>query len=169
MELIDGIAYNMTPAPSTRHQTLVLRMVSVSLTKHSREVHAVASLPPRMSFCPSMMWCSPTSWCATERRSPKPTSRALPTSSSKSFPLPLVSRTSGKKGPSTKNTVLREYILVDPFLKCVECLVLGSDGAYGKAEVLGASETLEDRMPPGHLHPAPGNIRGMKAPSPSSR
>jgi hypothetical protein len=66
-ELINGVAYDLTPAPSTKHQAVSVKLtlaIGNALEEAKRTTNGVdanSSPPPRMYFF-RQGWCSRISW-----------------------------------------------------------------------------------------------------------
>ncbi len=148
-ELIDGEAYDMTPAPSTLHQAVVL--------------HLGSTLNASLQDSPCRCFVAPTDVVFSEHDVVQPDvlvvcDRSRITEANIQGPPDLVvevlSPSTGVKDKREKKNLyerygVREYVLVDVTLKCVERLSLGPDGLFGKAEIFGPDDTMELASLPG--------------------
>ena len=141
-ELIDGEAYNMTPAPTTRHQTIVY---NVSFTLKSQLL--------RMSCTP---FVAPTDVVFSEKDVVQPDvfvvcdEKKITEANIQGAPdliIEVISPATALKDKREKKALyerygVKEYILIDPIGRYAEHFVLQNDGFYGKGEMLGSQEVL---------------------------
>jgi Uma2 family endonuclease len=142
-ELIDGRPYDMTPAPSTRHQTVVLKLGTM--------------LSTALGGSPCRCFVAPTDVVLSEYDVVQPDvlvvcDRARITDANiqgaPDLVIEVASPATGLKDKREKKNLyekhgVREYILVDPGLRCVERFFLGTDGLYGKGDVFGTTERIQ--------------------------
>lgn len=148
-ELIDGEAYDMTPAPSTLHQTVVGNCLML-LNR------STAGTPCRCFVAPTDVVFSehdvvqPDVLVVCDRsRITEANIQGAP-----DLVVEVLSPSTGVKDKREKKNLyekygVREYLLVDLSLKCVERLVMGPDGLFGKTEVFGPDDTMELTSLPG--------------------
>lgn len=141
-ELIDGKAYAMTPAPSTRHQTVVgncFRMLSTAIRGQSCRCfvaptdvvlsHVDVVQPDVLVVCDQAKITEANIQGAPD------------------LVVEVVSPSTGLKDKREKKDLYEkygvlEYLIVDPGLGCVERFILGPDGLYGKGDIFGAMERM---------------------------
>lgn len=140
-ELIDGIAYNMSPAPSIRHQQVVLavaRMVQSKFTSNSCMV-GVAPMDVVLSehdvVQPDVIVV-----CDRKKITEANIQGAPDLVVEVLSPSTAIRDKKDKKALYEKHGV-REYIIIDPAGRYVERYVL-KDGVYGLPDILGPEETL---------------------------
>lgn len=141
-EIIDGIAYNMTPAPTTRHQRI------------SSNLHLVVSEFLRGKQC--QPFYAPTDVVFDDHNVVQPDllvvcDRGKITDAciqgAPDLVVEILSPATGRKDRREKKALyerfgVREYIVLDPLNETVERLVL-SDGRYGQPDVYGWDETMK--------------------------
>ena len=141
-EIIDGVAYNMVPAPNTRHQTIL-----VNLT-------LVVGNALRNSMC--RLFVAPTDVVLSEENVVEPdvfvvcdptkmTERCIRGAPDVVFEI--ISPSSTKKDRLVKRRLyerfgVKEYVLIDPDGPCVERFLLDESGRYGVSEIFDSSQTL---------------------------
>ena len=142
-ELIDGRPYDMTPAPSTRHQMVLGNFFRI--------------LSAALEGAPCKCFVAPTDVVLSEYDVVQPDvlvvcDRAKITDANiqgaPDLVIEVASPATGLKDKREKKNLyekhgVREYILVDPGLRCVERFFLGADGLYGKGDVFGATERIQ--------------------------
>lgn len=141
-ELIDGKAYNMTPAPGTRHQRVTLRIartLSSALGEGPCECF-VAPTDVVLSCCDVVQ---PDVLVVCDRT--KITEANI--QGAPDLVVEVSSPSTGLKDRREKRNLyekygVKEYLLVDPWLKYVERFSLGEDGMYRKGDVFGSEELL---------------------------
>jgi Uma2 family endonuclease len=142
-ELIDGRPYDMTPAPGTRHQTIVLKL-GAKLSAALEGRHCRCFVAPTDVVLSDydvvqpdvLVVCDPTK--ITEANIQGAPDLAIEVAS----PATGLKDKREKKNLYEKHGV-REYILVDPGLGYLERFVLGPDGFYGKGDVFGTTERMQ--------------------------
>lgn len=149
-ELINGIAYNMTPAPSRKHQkvlTDLLRQFASYLLDKPCEVY-VAPFDVRLPESDEAdddistvvqpdisIICDPSKLDeAGCKGSPDLIVEILSASTSR--------RDQKEKFQCYERAGVREYWLVDPAANTVMLFTLGSDGRYGRPEVFASEDTI---------------------------
>jgi Uma2 family endonuclease len=141
-ELIDGRAYNMTPAPTTKHQSLIGNFFGLLRT-------AVCGASCRCFIAPTDIVLSPRDvvqpdvFVVCDRT--KITDANI--QGAPDLVVEVASPSTGLKDKREKKNLyekhgVREYILIYPSLGCVERFLLGEDGLYGKGDIFGANEML---------------------------
>jgi Uma2 family endonuclease len=140
-EIIDGVPYCMTPSPAPSHQECVRNIVTLlsNALKGKRCKPFVAPIDVVLSehhvVQPDVfVICDPA----------KITDRNV--QGAPDVVLEVLSPFTGKKDKSVKKDSyemhgVKEFILVDPFIKCLEHFIL-QDRQYGKSEVLGLEDVL---------------------------
>jgi Uma2 family endonuclease len=140
-ELIDGVPYNMTPAPATRHQRI------------SSNLHLVISEFLRGKQCTPFY--APTDVVFDDHNVVQPDllvvcdKGKITEANIQGAPdlvIEILSPATGRKDRREKKALyerfgVREYIVLDPLNETVERLTLG-DGRYGQPDVFGWDETM---------------------------
>lgn len=140
-ELIDGIAYNMTPAPSFKHQRLAGNFYRI--------------LGNKLSGKPCIPGISPIDVVLSEYDVVQPDvlvvcdKRKITEANIQGAPdliIEVLSPSTAIKDKREKKTLyercgVREYILIDPTESYVERFAL-KDGVYGVPEIFGSQEVL---------------------------
>ncbi|MEA5115430.1 MAG: Uma2 family endonuclease [Geobacteraceae bacterium] len=140
-ELIDGVPYNMTPAPATRHQRI------------SSNIHLMISEFLRGKQC--VPFYAPTDVVFDEHNVVQPDllvvcdREKITEANIQGAPdlvIEILSPATGRKDRREKKALyerfgVREYIVLDPFNETVERLSL-TDCRYGPPDVFGWDETM---------------------------
>ncbi len=140
-ELIDGVPYNMTPAPTTRHQRI------------SGSIFSLLSGYLRGKVCTPFY--APTDVVFDEHNVVQPDllvvcdQGKITEANIQGAPdliIEILSPSTGRKDRREKKALyerfgVREYIVLDPFNETVERLTL-ADGGYGQPDVFGWDETM---------------------------
>jgi Uma2 family endonuclease len=141
-EIIDGVAYAMTPAPSTKHQSVAGRMFS-------RLERALSGKPYRLFIAPTdvrlsetdvvqpdiLVVCDPAKITATHiEGAPDLAVEVLsPTTSAKDL---------RQKKALYERAGVREYVVVDPLEHYAIRFLPEADGSFDKGTVFGSDEVL---------------------------
>jgi len=141
-ELIEGIPYNMTPAPTLRHQRIIGRfhtMIDIALEGKSC---VPFTAPADVVFSESDV-VQPDLFVVCDRS--KTTGANL--QGAPDLVIEALSPSTTKKDQREKKQLyerygVREYIIVDPEGQFVNRFFLGEDGQYDRGEILDANETL---------------------------
>lgn len=141
-EIIDGTAYAMSPAPSTSHQQVTVRILSRLERKleGSRCTPFVAPTDVRLSefdvVQPDILVvCDPAKILSTH------------VEGAPDLALEVLSPTTATKDLREKKALyeksgVREYVVVDPMEHYAIRFLLGTDATYDKGTVVAADETL---------------------------
>lgn len=141
-EILDGVAYCMSPAPNTKHQQITLRLV----------LHVGNFLKGHR--CTPFV--APTDVVLSEENVVQPDvfivcdSKKITTQNIQGAPdviFEVISPATGRKDKLEKKRVyerfgVKEYILIHPENQYVERFLLEKDGTFGKEEILGHEQTL---------------------------
>ncbi|MBI5440261.1 MAG: Uma2 family endonuclease [Deltaproteobacteria bacterium] len=160
-EIIDGEPYAMTPAPTTRHQSIVAQLT--------------AFLAPALRGHPCRVFPSPIDVVLSPHDVVQPDvivvcdrTKITPANiqGAPDLVVEILSPSTSLKDRRTKFALyerhgVREYLLVDPEGATVEAFSLGEDGAFQRARVYGRGETLELRSL-GGLPIALGDVFGAE-------
>lgn len=141
-ELIDGVPYNMTPAPSFRHQRIVGRF-------YSRLERALAGRPCIPVISPTDVVLSeydvvqPDIFVVCDEK--KVTEKNI--QGAPDVIIEVLSPSTTLKDRREKKILyercrVREYILIDPVAQYVERFSLGAEGTYRKSDLFGPQELL---------------------------
>lgn len=142
---IDGVAYDMAPAPSIRHQAVTGNLYSV-LHRH------LAGTPCRPFIAPTDVRLSETDVvqpdilvvCDPAKITPSHIEGAPDLVVEVLLPGTAAKDMRDKKWLYQRSGV-REYLVVDPLEMYVQRFLLGSNGRYGEPEVFGSEEALSLR------------------------
>lgn len=141
-ELIEGVAYNMTPAPSLKHQTIVVNLSQI--------------LSNRLADNPCRVFVAPTDVVLSEYDVVQPDvivvcdKKKLTEANIQGAPdlvVEVLSPATSLKDKREKKSCyekygVREYIIVDPIENYVERFYLEEGGSYSKGDVFGPQEIL---------------------------
>ena len=141
-EIIDGVAYDMSPAPSTKHQTVTGKIFSRLERQLSgkRCTPFIAPTDVRLSETDVvqpdiLVVCDPTKVTPSHiEGAPDLTVEVLSPSTS---PKDL-----REKKRLYQRAGVREYLVVDPLELYVQRFSLSAEGRYGEPEILGPREVL---------------------------
>lgn len=141
-ELIDGVPYNMSPAPSIKHQTVAGRVFS-------RLEQFLKGKPCKPFIAPVDVVLSEHDVvqpdllvvCQPEKVGEKAIHGAP------DLVVEVLSPSTALKDMREKKALyeragVREYLVIDPLENYVQRFFLGGDGRYGHAEVFGGDEEL---------------------------
>jgi len=141
-EIIDGVAHNMVPAPSLKHQKISMNLSIVLGTALRNSTCTPFHAPTDVVLSEEnvvepdvFVVCDPTKM--TER-----CVRGAP-----DLVFEIISPSSTKKDRLDKRRLyerfgVKEYVLIDPDGPCVERFLLDESGRYGVSEIFDSSQTL---------------------------
>lgn len=143
-EIIGGEAYNMSPAPGTRHQRVVNR-INIFLSTHKR-------LPERCS-----VFIALTDVVLSEHDVVQPDvlvvcdDKKITEKNIQGVPdlvVEVLSPNTAIKDKREKRLLyegvgIREYIIIDPTEQYVERYILNEDGSYGLPDIFGPKEVMK--------------------------
>jgi len=141
-ELIEGVVYDMTPAPSPRHQEIHRNMTRI--------------LDNALRGKPGVLYYAPIDVVLSENDVVQPDHLVVCDRSkitekniqgAPDLIIEVLSPATAKKDRGEKKDLyerhgVKEYLLVDPEGQYVERFLLGPDGRYSRGQVFGARETL---------------------------
>lgn len=141
-EIIDGVAYNMTPAPSIRHQSAVGKIFS--------------RLEQQLEGKPCRPFVAPTDVLLSEYDVVQPDvlvvcdKKKITDANIQGAPdvvFEVLSPATAIRDLREKRALyervgVKEYVIVDPVELYVERFMLGDDGTYGRGDVTGPQEVL---------------------------
>ena len=141
-EIINGVAYNITPAPSIRHQTVAGNFFSLLKQKLSGKTCKPFIAPVDVAFSEHdivqpdvFVLCDKSKITETHiKGAPNLIVEVL-------LPSTSLKDLREKKNLYEKSGV-KEYIIVDPLEKNVERFLLSEEGGYSRGEVFGTQEAL---------------------------
>lgn len=141
-EIIDGVAYNMTPAPSVRHQILAGKFYS-QLDQKLKNKPCRPFIAPVDVVLSEYDIVQPDVFVVCDKK--KITDRNI--QGSPDLAVEILSPFTALKDLRDKKTLyekygVKEYIIIDPIEEYVERFGLGKDGTYGKGEIFGPQEVL---------------------------
>jgi len=141
-ELIDGVAYNMFPAPTIRHQDIALNFASLlrSRLKGKPCKPFIAPVDVVLSDC-DVVQPDALAVCNPDKITPKNIQGAP------DFVLEILSPSTSRKDMREKKTLyeragVAEYLVLDPLELYALLFRLDSEGRYGAGEVYGPEESL---------------------------
>jgi len=140
-ELIDGVAYDMTPAPNIKHQTILGNLTHI-LGNHLQGKSCALFFAPTDVVLSEHDVVQPDLLVVCDRE--KITDACI--QGAPDVVVEILSPATGRKDRREKRVLyerfgVREYIVLDPLNETVERLVL-SDGRYGQPDVFGWDETM---------------------------
>lgn len=141
-EVIEGEAYCMTPAPSTKHQDIVINFIT--------------QLKQKLAGRPCRPLVSPTDVVFSEYDIVQPDilvvcdKKKITETNVQGAPdmvAEVLSPSTSIKDKREKKALyerygVMEYIIIDPLEQYVERFFIGSDGIYDKGEIVGPKEVL---------------------------
>ena len=141
-EIIDGVAYNMTPAPSVKHQIVA--------------GNSFSQLKQKLANRTCKPFIAPTDVILSEYDIVQPDvfvvcdKNKITEANIKGAPdlvVEILSPSTALKDLREKKNLyekfgVKEYIVIDPLEEYVERFWLGGDGIYNKGEVFGPQEVL---------------------------
>ncbi len=141
-ELIDGVAYDMTPAPNIKHQTILGNLTHI-LGNHLQGKSCALFFAPTDVVLSGHDVVQPDLLVVCDRA--KITEMNI--QGAPDLVIEVLSPATGKKDHWEKKHLyerhgVREYLLVEPEGKYVHYYRLEADGHYGPARVFGARETV---------------------------
>jgi Uma2 family endonuclease len=141
-ELIDGQAYNMTPAPTFKHQKIVFNFASL-LRDALKGNPCVAGIAPTDIVLSEFDVVQPDVFVVCDEKKITEAN----TQGSPNLIIEVISPCTALKDKREKKALyerygVKEYILIDPICRYTEHFVLQNDGFYGKGEILGSKEVL---------------------------
>jgi Uma2 family endonuclease len=152
-EIIDGKAWDMTPAPSTKHQRLVIRLA--------------AFLEAALAGTPCVAFTAPTDVVLSRHDVVQPDvlvvcdEQKITHDNIQGAPdlvVEVLSPGTARKDRREKYALyekfrVKEYILIDPDGQYVERFRLDQDGSFSKGEILSPQEALQSRSIEGVVIP----------------
>lgn len=148
-ELIDGIAYHMTPAPSPKHQEVLgelYRIIANYLVGKSCRPYLapfdVRLFPNQKETDENVVQPDLTVVCDKTLITPQGY-EGVP-----EFIIEVLSPSTAKKDKSEKKRLyqrarVNEYWIVDPIHQTIEVYTLTHEGRYGEAQLYGKEDTIQ--------------------------
>lgn len=141
-ELIDGRAYNMTPAPSFRHQRVVGNLYFL-LRSALEGSPCVAGIAPTDIVLSDYDVVQPDVFVVCDER--KLTEQNI--KGAPDLVIEVTSPATALKDRREKKNLyqqyaVKEYVVIEPEAQYAERFLLEENGLYGKSEILGPQETL---------------------------
>ena len=141
-ELIDGEAYNMSPAPTTRHQSIVYNISFIIKSNLLNKSCKPFVAPVDVVFSEHDVVQPDVFVVCDEKKITEANIQGAPDLIVEVLsPGTAIKDKRGKKKLYEKYGV-KEYIIIDPLLLYAEHFLLGKDGLYGKADIFGSIEIL---------------------------
>lgn len=141
-ELIDGQAYNMTPAPTTRHQNIVYNVSFILKSKLSNKFCRPFVAPTDVVLSEYDVVQPDVFVVCDEKKITEANIQGAP-----DLVVEVLSPATALKDKREKKNLyetygVKEYIIVDPAAQYVERFLLKEGGFYGKGEIFGPKEIL---------------------------
>ena len=143
-ELIDGEAYDMSPAPSIKHQKILGSMYNILSTHPQRKVECFVGIAPVDVVFSEYDVVQPDILVACDRK--KITEANI--QGAPDLIIEILSPSTALRDRREKKALyekygIKEYILAYPLDQYVEYYVLQQDGSFGNAQIIGLDETLQ--------------------------
>lgn len=140
-EVIDGTAYNMTPSPSVRHQTLAGNFFSI-MDKHLKGKLCRVFVAPLDVYLDDLNFVQPDVMVICDKTKIRDKIYGAP-----DLIIEILSPATALKDKREKKALyerygVKEYVIVDPLDQFVERFFLGQDGTYDKGELYGPQEVI---------------------------
>lgn len=141
-EIIEGVAYNMSPAPNTRHQKIAGHLFGMLYARLAGQRCTPFTAPTDVKLSEHdvvqpdvLVVCDPSKITPTHiEGAPDLVVEVLsPSTSAKDL---------REKLALYQRAGVKEYLIVDPMENYLQRFVLGGDGTYGRAEIFAPEETL---------------------------
>ena len=141
-ELIDGQAYNMTPAPTTRHQNIVYNVSFILKSKFLNKSCRPFVAPTDVVLSEYDVVQPDVFVVCDEKKITEANIQGAP-----DLIVEVLSPATALKDKREKKALyekygVKEYIIVDPTAQYIERFPLDEDGLYGKADIFGSIEIL---------------------------
>jgi len=148
-ELIDGIAYDMSPAPNIKHQNIALNFSRI-LANALQGNPCVPFIAPTDVYLSEHDVVQPDIFVVCDKT--KITEKNI--QGAPDLVIEILSPHTSKKDRWDKKRLyekygVREYILIEPEARYVERYLLGTDGRFDTGEILDAQEILRLKSLPG--------------------
>ncbi|MCK4390897.1 MAG: Uma2 family endonuclease [Desulfobacterales bacterium] len=141
-ELINGDAYNMTPAPSFRHQKIVGNLYFLIKDRLAEKPCIPGIAPTDVVFSEHDVVQPDVFVVCDEKKITEANIQGAPDLIIEVIsPATALKDKRGKKALYEKHGI-KEYIIVDPTDQYVERFMLEEDGVYGKGAIFGPTEVL---------------------------
>jgi len=142
-ELIDGEAYDMSPAPTIKHQEIVSKINIFIATHPQRNAECFVGIAPLDVVFSENDVVQPDVLIVCDRT--KITEANI--QGAPDLIIEVLSPSTALKDRREKKALyerygVKEYILVYPLDQYVEHYILQQDGSFGNAQILGPDETL---------------------------
>ena len=141
-EIIDGVAYNMTPAPSVRHQTVAGNFFSLLKQKLSGKTCKPFIAPVDVVLSEHNIVQPDVFVLCDKNKITETHIKGVP-----DLIVEVLSPSTSLKDLREKKNLyekcgIKEYIIVDPIEEYVERFLLSEEGVYSRGEVFGTQEAL---------------------------
>ena len=152
-EIIDGIAYDMSPAPNMRHQGILINLAGIVRTSLSKKP-CIPRFSPIDVVLSDYDVVQPDFIIVCDRT--KITEKNIQGAPDVVFEI--ISPSTSKKDRWIKQTLyeksgVKEYIIVFPEGNYLERYILGEDGRFNRGEMMEEKDTLELMSVPGVVIP----------------
>ena len=141
-EIIDGVAYDMTPAPNVKHQTIVSKLDRI-LGDYAEQKGCTLFVAPTDVVFDEYNIVQPDVFVVCDRTKIK----IANIEGSPALVFEILSPSTRLRDMREKRKLyesfnVKEYILIDPVAEVVERFIL-TDGMYGAPDVFNWDETME--------------------------
>ena len=142
-ELIDGQAYNMTPAPTTRHQNIVYNVSFILKSKLLNKFCRPFVAPTDVVLSEYDVVQPDVFVVCDEKKITEANIQGAPDLIVEVLSPATALKDKRKKKNLYETYGVKEYILVDPEAQYVERFLLKESGFYGKGEIFGTKDTMQ--------------------------
>ena len=141
-ELIDGEAYNMTPAPTFTHQKVVGNLYFTIKNKLAERRCTPGIAPTDVILSEHDVVQPDVFVVCDEKKITEANIQGAPDMIAEVISPATALKDKREKKALYEKYGVKEYIIVDPTEQYVERFLLGEDGLYGKGDVFGPKEVL---------------------------
>ncbi|MBI4745712.1 MAG: Uma2 family endonuclease [Deltaproteobacteria bacterium] len=140
-EVIEGVAYNMTPSPSFTHQKIAGNVYGI-LRDKLRGKPCTPAIAPLDVYLDDINFVQPDVMVVCDKNKLKEKIYGAP-----DVIIEVLSPHTSLKDKREKKALyerngVKEYVIVDPLEQYVERFLPGPDGSYSKGDVFGPKEVL---------------------------
>ncbi|GAN34636.1 MAG: Uma2 family endonuclease [Candidatus Brocadia sp. AMX2] len=142
-EIIDGVAYNMTPAPSVRHQIVAGKFFSRLEQKLANKTCKPFIVPVDVILSEYNIVQPDVFVVCDKNKIAEANIKGSPDLVVEVLSPATALMDLREKKRLYEKFAVKEYIVIDPLEEYVERFCLGADGTYNKGEVFGSQEVLQ--------------------------
>lgn len=141
-ELIDGEAYNMSPAPTTRHQSIVYNISFIIKSNLLNKSCKPFVAPVDVVLSEHDVVQPDVFVVCDEKKITEANIQGAPDLIVEVLSPGTAIKDKREKKKLYEKCGVKEYIIVDPVAQYVEQFLLDKDGLYGKEDIVGSMEIL---------------------------